>query len=366
MVSRSAPSLPDFPWDKLRPYRDKAAQHPDGVVDLAIGTPIDPVPAGVQAALSSVAEIPGYPYTYGTAELRQTVVEALARRHGVTGVDPAAVLPTIGSKELVAWLPTLLGVRRDDVVVIPELAYPTYEVGAVLAGAKVQRSDSLFGIGPQRPAVLWLNSPANPTGRVLGVDHLRKVVEWARERGTVVVSDECYLALGWEAEPLSILHPDVCGGSHEGLLAVHSLSKSANMASYRAGFVVGDGELVRDLHELRRHAGMIVPRPVQEAMKVALTDDESLRTQRERYAKRREVLRSALLANDFSIDHSEAGLYLWATRGEDTWETVDWLAERGIVVAPGTFYGPRGKHHVRISFTVTDEGAQTAAARLAA
>jgi len=365
-VSRRTPvALPDFPWDKLRPYREKAARHPDGVVDLAIGTPVDPVPASVQAALSSVAEIPGYPYTYGTAELRAAVVGALARRHGITGVDPAAVLPTIGSKELVAWLPRLLGVGGGDLVVIPELAYPTYEVGAVLAGATVLRADSLFAIGPQRPALVWLNSPANPTGRVLGVEHLRKVVEWARERGTIVVSDECYLALGWETEPLSILHPDVCGGSHEGLLAVHSLSKSANMASYRAGFVVGDVELIRALHEVRRHAGMIVPRPVQEAMRVALNDDDALRAQRERYAKRREVLRSALLGNGFSIDHSEAGLYLWATRGEDAWQTVDWLAERGIVVAPGTFYGPRGEQHVRMSLTVTDEGAQVAAARLA-
>src|SRR5690606_27019820 len=269
------------------------------------------------------------------------------------------------SKELVAWLPRLLGVGGGDLVVIPELAYPTYEVGAVLAGATVLRADSLFAIGPQRPALVWLNSPANPTGRVLGVEHLRKVVEWARERGTIVVSDECYLALGWETEPLSILQPDVCGGSHEGLLAVHSLSKSANMASYRAGFVVGDVELIRALHEVRRHAGMIVPRPVQEAMRVALNDDDALRAQRERYAKRREVLRSALLGNGFSIDHSEAGLYLWATRGEDAWQTVDWLAERGIVVAPGTFYGPRGEQHVRMSLTVTDEGAQVAAARLA-
>ncbi|MGH3433373.1 MAG: succinyldiaminopimelate transaminase [Thermocrispum sp.] len=358
-------ALPDFPWDALQPYRDKAARYPGGVVDLAIGTPVDPVPASIQAALSSVSEIPGYPYTHGTPELRAAVVDALVRRHGVTGLEPSAVLPTIGSKELVAWLPRLLGVSPGDLVVIPELAYPTYEVGAALAGATVVRADGLTALGPRRPALVWLNSPANPTGRVLGVAHLRKVVDWARERGSVVVSDECYLALGWDAEPVSVLHPDVCGGSHEGLLAVHSLSKSANMASYRAGFVAGDAALVKDLHELRRHAGMIVPRPVQEAMRVALGDDEALGAQRHRYAKRRGVLRAALLGGGFALDHSQGGLYLWASRGEDAWATVDWLAERGIVVAPGVFYGPGGGHHVRVSLTVSDDGVRTAAGRLA-
>jgi succinyldiaminopimelate transaminase len=357
--------LPDFPWDALLPYRDKAARHPEGVVDLAIGTPVDPVPASIQAALASVAELPGYPYTHGTPELRAAVVDSLARRHGITGLEPDAVLPTIGSKELVAWLPRLLGVGPGDLVVIPELAYPTYEVGAALAGATVARADALTQLGPQRPALLWLNSPANPTGRVLGAEHLRKVVDWARERGTVLVSDECYLALGWDAEPVSVLHPDVCGGSHEGLLAVHSLSKSANMASYRAGFVVGDPALVADLHELRRHAGMIVPRPVQEAMRVAVADDAALEEQRERYARRRDVLRKALQDNGFTLEHSEGGLYLWATRGEDAWSTVDFFAERGIVVAPGLFYGPSGKQHVRVSLTASDDRVQAAAQRLA-
>lgn len=359
-------ALPDFPWDALVPYREKAARHPAGIVDLAIGTPVDPVPASIQAALSSVAGLPGYPYTHGTPELRAAVVDSLARRHGVTGVDSDAVLPTIGSKELVAWLPQLLGAGPGDLVVIPELAYPTYEVGAAMAGADVLRADGLTQLGPQRPKLLWLNSPANPTGRVLGAAHLRKVVDWARERGTVVVSDECYLALGWDAEPVSVLHPDVCGGSHEGLLAVHSLSKSANMASYRAGFIAGDPALVAELHELRRHAGMIVPRPVQEAMRVALADDAALEVQRELYARRREVLRQALLDSGFRLDHSEGGLYLWASRGEDAWSTVDWLADRGIVVAPGVFYGPTGQHHVRVSLTASDEKIRAAAARLVA
>jgi succinyldiaminopimelate transaminase len=334
------------------------------MVDLSVGTPVDPVPAGIRDALASVSGIPGYPTTHGIPALRSAAIDALRRRHGIEGIEPDAVLPTIGSKELVAWLPRLLGLGAGDTVVIPELAYPTYEVGALLAGAPVVRSDGLTALGPARPAMIWLNSPSNPTGRVLGVEHLRKVVEWARERGTIVVSDECYLALGWESEPVSILHPSVHGGRTEGLLAVHSLSKSANLASYRAGFVTGDPRLIADLLAVRKHAGMIVPRPVQEAMVAALTDDEALAAQRERYARRRAVLQKALEGSGFRIDHSEAGLYLWSTRDEDAWATVSWLADRGILAAPGTFYGPRGARHVRIALTATDERIEAAAERL--
>ncbi|MFD9964321.1 succinyldiaminopimelate transaminase [Amycolatopsis sp. NPDC058986] len=358
-------SLPDFPWDSLAGAKTLAGAHPDGIVDLSVGTPVDPVPEGVRAALASVSDIPGYPTTHGTPALREAAVAALARRHGVEGIEPDAILPTIGSKEAVAWLPRLLGFGPGDLVVIPELAYPTYEVGVLLAGASLARADGLTQLGPQRPAMLWLNSPSNPTGRVLGVDHLRKVVEWARERDVVVVSDECYLALGWESEPVSILHPSVHGGRTDGLLALHSLSKSANLASYRAGFVTGDPKLVAGLLEVRKHAGMIVPRPVQEAMTAALADDEALAVQRDRYARRRLVLRKALQDNGFEIEHSEAGLYLWATRGESAMDTVSWLAGRGILVAPGTFYGPAGRDHVRIGLTAADERVEAAAERLA-
>jgi len=357
-------ALPDFPWDSLAEVKAKAQAHPGGVVDLSIGTPVDPVPAGIRDALASVSEIPGYPTTHGIPALRAAAIAALGRRHGVTGIEPDAVLPTIGSKEAVAWLPRLLGFGPGDLVVIPELAYPTYEVGVLLAGASILRSDGLTALGPQKPAMIWLNSPSNPTGQVLPVEHLRKVVEWARERDVVVVSDECYLALGWETSPLSVLHPDVCDGRTDGLIAVHSLSKSANLASYRAGFLTGDPRLIKQLLEIRKHAGMIVPRPVQEAMVAALTDDEALSAQRERYARRRLALRKALQDNGFRIDHSEAGLYLWATRDEDASATVEWLADRGILVAPGTFYGPKGGKHVRVALTATDERVDAAVERL--
>ncbi|MPY83262.1 MAG: succinyldiaminopimelate transaminase [Actinophytocola sp.] len=363
-MARARSALPDFPWDSLTPYGAKARSHAGGIVDLSVGTPVDPVAPGIQRALASVAEVSGYPATHGTPELRAAVLDALARRHGAAGIEPDAVLPTIGSKELVALLPQLLGLGAGDVVVIPELAYPTYEVGALFAGAEVRRADGLTQLGPQRPALLWLNSPSNPTGRVLGVDHLRKVVDWARDRGTIVASDECYLALGWDSEPVSVLHPDVNGGSLDGLLAVHSLSKSANLAGYRAGFVTGDPALVADLLAVRKHAGLIVPRPVQAAMTAALASDDALAAQRDAYAGRRDALRKVLQTAGFRIDHSEAGLYLWVTRDEDAWQTVDWFAERGILVAPGTFYGPSGGKHVRVGLTATDERVRAAVERL--
>ncbi|MGH3878680.1 MAG: succinyldiaminopimelate transaminase [Actinophytocola sp.] len=357
-------ALGTFPWDSLADATALARSHPDGLVDLSIGTPVDPVPQLIQDALAAAAGPPGYPTTHGTPELRAAAVGALARRHDVTGLPTDAVLPTIGSKELVAWLPTLLGLGAGDLVVIPPLAYPTYEIGVQLAGAELLRADGTLAVGPRRPGLLWLNSPSNPTGRVLPVEHLRKVVDWARERGTVVVSDECYLTLGWEAEPVSVLHPAVRGDSFEGVLAVHSLSKSSSLAGYRAGFVAGDPALVAKLLAIRKHAGMIMPRPVQAAMTAALSDDEHVAAQRARFAARREVLRTALVDAGFRIDHSEAGLYLWATRDEPAWDTVAWLAERGVLVAPGTFYGPTGERHVRLALTATDERVAAAASRL--
>jgi succinyldiaminopimelate transaminase len=340
--------------------------HPGGIVDLSVGTPVDPVPALVREALSAASDVPGYPATAGTRKLREAAAAWLARRHQVT-VDPDSVLPVIGTKELIAGLPTLLGCGPGDVVVHPELAYPTYDVGARLAGARAVAADSTLALGPEQVRLWWLNSPSNPTGRVLPPEHLRKVVRWARERGTVVASDECYIELAWEERPVSVLHPDVCDGPHDGLLAVHSLSKRSTMAGYRAGFVTGDPQLIAELLEIRKHAGMIVPGPVQAAAAAALGDDEHADAQRARYAVRRELLRPALEAAGWVVEHSQAGLYLWASHpARDGWESVAVLAEAGILVAPGSFYGPAGARHVRVALTATDERMAAAAARLAA
>ncbi|MEV1331887.1 succinyldiaminopimelate transaminase [Micromonospora costi] len=367
-MNRPAPvsaRLPEFTWDTLDAAATLAAAHPEGMINLSMGTPVDPVPQVIRQALADASDAPGYPLTAGTPALRTAISAWVARACGAA-VDGFGVLPSIGSKELVAWLPTLLGIGPGDVVVVPSICYPTYEDGARLAGATTVRTDSLTAVGPtSRVRLVWVNSPGNPTGQVLPATHLRKVVDWARERGAVVASDECYLPLGWSAEPVSVLSPEVCGGSYDNVLALHSLSKRSNLAGYRAGFVAGDPALVAELLKVRKHAGMIVPAPVQAAMVAALQDERHADEQRERYRARREALYLAFTAAGFTVEHSEAGLYLWMTRGEDCWKTVDWLARRGILVAAGALYGPAGAQHVRVALTESDEHVAAVAGRLA-
>ena len=360
-----AARLPDFPWDTLTAARAKASAHPDGLVDLSVGTPVDPTPAVVQRALADASDSPGYPQTAGTAQLRAAIAAYLADRWGAA-VAPAATLPVIGTKELVAWLPTLLGLGPDDLVVVPSTAYPTYLVGARMAGCRTVAVDDLTTLSDQRPALVWLNSPANPTGQVLSAPELAERVSWAREHGALVASDECYGEFGWEAEPVSVLHADISGADHTGLLALHSLSKRSNLAGYRAGFVAGDGAVVAQLLAVRKHAGMIVPQPVQAAMTAALADAAHVVDQRRRYAVRRALLRPALEAAGFRIEHSEAGLYLWATRDQDGRDSLDLLAGHGILVAPGDFYGEGASRFVRVALTATDERVAAAASRLLA
>jgi succinyldiaminopimelate transaminase len=357
-------ALPDFPWDSLLPYRATATAHPDGIVDLAIGSPVDPVPALIRNALAAAVDSPGYPQTQGSTEVRAAIVGWYARR-GVE-IDPQNTIPTIGSKEFIATLPTLLGLGPGDVVVLPTVAYPTYEVGARIAGAEVLRSDEPDE-WPATTRLIWLNSPGNPDGRVHGHEFLRRAVVRARDLGAVIANDECYTELNWEgAEPTpSILDPEVTQGSRRLTLAVHSLSKRSNLAGYRAGFVAGCSDLVGEILEARKHAGLIPPAPVQHAMAVALGDDAHVLAQKSVYAARRAQLSAALTDAGFRIDESTAGLYLWATRGEDCWASVAAFAEHGILVTPGSFYGDAGRQHVRVSLTATDERVTAAARRLA-
>jgi succinyldiaminopimelate transaminase len=358
--------LPVFPWDRLEPYKATAAAHRGGIVDLSVGTPVDPVPHIVQRALAGAADSPGYPTVWGTPELRAAITGWAGRRLGATGLTDAHVLPVVGSKELVAWLPTQLGLGAGDKVAYPRLAYPTYEVGARLAGAEPVVYDEPTEQDPAGLRLLWLNSPSNPTGRVLSKDELTRAVAWAREHGVLVFSDECYLELGWDADPVSILHPDVCGGSYEGIVAVHSLSKRSNLAGYRSAFLLGDPAVLGELLQIRKHGGMMTPAPVQAATVAALGDDAHVARQRERYARRRTALREAFEAAGFRIEHSEASLYLWATRDESCWDTVADLSKHGILVAPGDFYGAAGDRYVRIAFTATDERVAAAVRRLSA
>ncbi|MFF5445181.1 succinyldiaminopimelate transaminase [Streptomyces sp. NPDC012888] len=356
--------LPVFPWDKLEPYKATAAAHPDGIVDLSVGTPVDPVPELVQRALTAAADSPGYPTVWGTPALRDAISGWVRRRLGAASAEHRNVLPVVGSKELVAWLPTQLGLGPGDKVAYPRLAYPTYEVGARLCGAEPVVYDDPTELDPAGLKLLWLNSPSNPTGRVLPKEELVRIVAWARGHGILVFSDECYLELGWEAEPVSVLHEDVCGGSFDGLVAVHSLSKRSNLAGYRAAFLAGDAAVLGELLEIRKHGGMMTPAPVQAATVAALGDDAHVQEQRGRYAARRDALRAALEGHGFRIEHSEASLYLWATRDEPCWDTVAALAELGILVAPGDFYGEAGANFVRVAFTATDERVAAAVKRL--
>jgi succinyldiaminopimelate transaminase len=366
VIFETSKRLPDFPWDKLAPYKLKAAAHPDGIVDLSIGSPVDPVPELVKQALADAADAPAYPTTIGTATTRQAAVDWMARRLDVPGVDPqTGVLPVIGTKELIMMLPTLLGIGAGDTVLIPDLAYPTYEAGAALARAtSVPVADpATYDAGPVR--VAYLNSPRNPSGEITSADDLRRAVEWARANDVLLVSDECYIEFGWDSRPVSVLHPDICGGSFDNLLAVHSLSKRSNLAGYRSGFVAGDETVVAELLAVRKHAGLMVPSPIQAAMAAGFSDDTHVDEQRARYLRRRSVLRDALSDAGWVITLSNGGLYLWAEHPDyDSYGSVGALADRGILVAPGAFYGTAGERHVRVALTGTDERVDAAVKRL--
>jgi succinyldiaminopimelate transaminase len=366
----SVHDLADFPWDAVVPYRERAAQHPDGLVDLSVGSPVDPTPDLIRQALADATDAHAYPQTVGTSSLREAIVDWYARRRGVPDLTVDNVLPTIGSKELVALLPTLLGLGEGDIVVHPRVAYPTYEVGARVAGATPVAADDPAE-WPEGARLIWINTPGNPDGRTWTVEELAAAVRRARELDAVLASDECYAELGWDgawaSETIpSILDPRVTGGSRANLLSVYSLSKQSNLAGYRAAFLAGCARIVGDLLTARKHLGLMPPAPVQHAMAVALGDDEHVAAQKELYRERRDALRPALEAAGFRIDGSEAGLYLWATAGEDAWASMTRLADLGILAGPGSFYGASSGQHVRLALTAPTERVLEAARRLRA
>lgn len=371
-------SLPDFPWDSLAPFVVRAKAYSGGLVDLSVGSPVDPTPEIIRESLSVATDAHAYPQTVGTPALREAVVEWFARRRGVNDLTIANVIPTIGSKEFIAGLPLWLGLGKGDIVVQPALAYPTYAVGAALAGATIVSSDDPAD-WPKGTKLVWINSPGNPDGRILGVDELRAAVARARELGAIIVSDECYAELGWGAEysgsnadptdavhraTPSILDPRVIEGDRGSVLAVYSLSKQSNLAGYRAAFVAGCSDVLAELLEVRKNLGLILPAPVQAAMVTALGDDAHVTEQRALYRSRRDRLSAAFESAGFRIDRSEGGLYLWLTKGSGALHTVGELADLGILVTPGTFYGAAGSRHIRVALTATDEAIDRAVERL--
>ena len=358
--------LPEYPWQKLKPFQKIAESHPDGIVDFSVGSPVDPTPMVIQEALNQSTNAPGYPSTAGSLEFRTAVAEWFARRRNVPGLTPDQVMPTIGSKEFISLLPLMLGLGPDDVVIQPSVAYTAYVVGAALSGAKIISEDDPAK-WPANTKLVWINSPGNPDGRVLNVEELKARVQRARELGAVLASDECYAELGWgewsQGVP-SVLDPRVTGGDISNLIAIYSLSKQSNLAGYRAAFAAGPEELIKALVNIRMHTGLMMPTPVQRAVIVALGDEEHVAVEREIYRERREVLLEAVKAYGFQISESQAGLYLWATLGEDCWKTVTKMAELGILVVPGEFYEAGGSEYVRFSITATDAKISEGATRL--
>ena len=348
--------LPDFPWDALAPYGVIARSHPEGAIDLSVGTPVDATPEFIQSALQQAANSPGYPLTAGTPQLREAIQKWARTQLGATG--DFGVLPLIGSKEFVAWLPTFI---EAESVLYPKVAYPTYLVGALLAQADATPVE----IDPatwQSADMAWVNSPSNPTGRVHSESEYRAAIDWSRKSGAILVSDECYLEFGDSQSPTSILR--YTGGDNSNILAVFSLSKRSSMAGYRAAFVIGDPLLIAKILEVRKHAGMMVSLPVQKAMVAALSDSTHVEAQRARYNSRRATLKEALTKAGFEIHDSAAGLYIWATRNESSWDSISWLAEIGIVATPGIFYGEKASQFIRVAMTATDQQISEAADRI--
>ncbi|HUZ20867.1 MAG TPA: aminotransferase class I/II-fold pyridoxal phosphate-dependent enzyme [Acidimicrobiales bacterium] len=394
-MSAPAPfTPPTYPYDRLKPIAEIASAHPGGIVDLSIGTPCDPPPAAVIEALASSGAERGYPAGVGSTRLLDSARGWIERRFGVT-VERGGVAACIGTKELVAGIPHWLRLRAPgrDTVLYPELSYPTYAMGAVLAGARAvavpARPDgsSDFGAVAEEDAAralcCWVNSPSNPTG---ALEDLAAAVAWGRAHGVPVLSDECYTEFTWEGPPRTILSSGI-----EGVLAVHSISKRSNCAGLRFGFYAGDADLVHYLSELRRHAGFMVPGPVQAAAAVALDDDDHVALQRRRYRGRLERFVAILGSIGVPAAVPSGGFYLWvAVPGDlgESWpgsltgggggrlrgpsEGPEWaftrlLAEAGgVLVSPGEFYGPAGSGHVRIAMVAPDDRLELAADRLGA
>ncbi|MDO5729271.1 MAG: aminotransferase class I/II-fold pyridoxal phosphate-dependent enzyme [Actinomycetaceae bacterium] len=398
--------FPAFPWDTIEDAKAIAQQHPDGIVDMSIGTPVDETPEVVQQALRESSTAAGYPSIIGSEEF-SAAVEAWAEARGAINLFEKGVqaIPTIGSKEMIAWLAFMLGLNSDDRILIPECAYPTYEIGARIVGAETIP----VGDDPEEwpdASMVWINSPGNPNGRVLSVDQLRKIVAWARERGAIVASDECYAALVWDPELIetggvpSILSIDVCDGDCSNLLLLYSLSKQSNMAGYRVGFLMGDKKLVDSIAELRRHLGMMASTPALSAMCAGLRNAvdafewpgdgitsapptweecpydhgtlvhgvSHVVEQRARYNARRQQLIEAFDKVGL-VNHPDcrAGLYLWLRderHGASGRELLTALAKLGIFVAPGEFYGKGNEDYIRVSLSATDERVQAACDRL--
>lgn len=351
-------SPPPYPYDRLEVFTALAEQLPGGAVDCSVGTPCDPPPSSVVRALGVSGTERGYPVSAGGPAFRRGAAEWMRRRFDIS-IDPSEVAGCVGTKEFVASLPHFMRLRSPtrDTVLYPAVSYPTYAMGATLAGCRALPVPPLTSDGAgldlsavrtsdiTRALLLWSNSPSNPTG---GIDDLKAQARWGRLTGVPVFSDECYCEFTWQGRPQSILESGC-----EGVVAVHSLSKRSNLAGVRAGFFAGDVELVSYLREVRRHAGLMIPGPVQAAAAVALADDVHVEEQRVLYHERLEFMAQALTSFGCPTSLPAGGFYLWVrvpSRWNDAWELAADLAKvGGLLVSPGDLYGEGGMGYIRIA-----------------
>ena len=369
-IDRDAPGFepPPYPYDRLDAFQKIAAAHDGGLVDLSIGTPCDPPPQAVLAALGGSDSERGYPASIGSEALRRSIARWMGRRFAID-VPLSRIAACIGTKEFVATTPQFMKLRRPnrDTVLYPAVAYPTYEMGAILAGLRAvpvamtatgqMDLASISADDASRALMLWVNSPSNPTG---ALDDLSAAAQWGRTHGVPVFSDECYTEFTWSTSPQSILQHGL-----DGVVAVHSLSKRSNLAGVRVGFYAGDAEIVEYLKEVRKHAGFMVPGPAQAAGVAALDDDDHVRVQRDRYRERLEFM-AQTLTNWSSIDiaQPDGGFYLWFDAA-DAWDFTERLArDGGALVSPGDFYGAGGSAHVRVAVVQPDARLRLVAQRL--
>ena len=369
--------LPPYPYDRLAGLAKLAEAHEGGMVDCSIGTPCDPpLPAVVEALASSDSER-GYPTSAGSPQLREAAARWLTRRFGLDDVPPASVAACVGTKELVASVPHVLRLRTPerDTVLYPAVSYPTYAMGAELAGCRAVAVPAPVGqlggldlaaIDPddaRRALVLWSNSPSNPTG---GLGDLGAEAAWGRTHGVPVFSDECYAEFTWDGPPRSVLEHGA-----DGVIAVHSLSKRSNLAGVRVGFYAGDPELVDFMRAVRQHAGLMVPGPAQAAGVAALSDDDHVEVQRSRYRERMAYLSGVLGAYGVPVELPQGGFYLWVRvppeRWRDAWAMAEALAnDGGLLVSPGDLYGEAGAGHARVAVVQPMDRLELVGERLAA
>ena len=364
--------LPPYPYDRLEPAKQAASAIEGGLIDLSVGTPCDPPPAAVLHAMATSNSERGYPTSLGSPALRQAAAGWVQRRLGAT-IDPAKEIGAcIGTKEFVATTPQYLRLLLDDrdTVLYPAVSYPTYEMGALLAGCRAVpvpvdaqwrlRLDAISPANAARALCLWVNAPGNPAGNL---DDLVAAAAWGRSHGVPVLSDECYAEFTWAGSPRTILTEGTAG-----VLAVHSLSKRSNLAGARVGFYAGDASLVHHLSEVRKHAGFMVPGPLQAAGAVAYADDAHVDVQREIYRSRLQRFLPVLAGAGFQVSMPDGAFYLWAAvPGGDGWAAADWLARRaGILVSPGDFYGSASPGYIRVAMVQPDDRLELAASRLAA